>query len=126
DGEVCVITANAGPLVESLPGSLGARVLVAKCDMPVDVVADCLDAPHPVGELPNSCQAVSDRRSVSQYRLPNRNSRVSSGSSSTGVCLATETTTSGCPVSFTSASVDNLTRPLGATIRLHQLPKLSR
>src|SRR4029450_8074110 len=60
DGEVCVITANAGPLVESPPGSLGARVLVDQCDMQVDVVADCLDAPHPVGELPNSCQAVSD------------------------------------------------------------------
>src|SRR4029434_2401324 len=45
DGEVRVITANAGPLLESLPGRLaGARVLVAKCDIPVDEIADRLDA----------------------------------------------------------------------------------
>src|SRR4029434_6932141 len=46
DGEVRVITAHTVPLVEGLPRRLGAaRVLVAKSDMAVDVIADRLDAP---------------------------------------------------------------------------------
>ena len=45
DGEVREITADAGPLIESLPGRLrGARMLVVKLDMPMDKVADRLDA----------------------------------------------------------------------------------
>ena len=45
DGEVRVITADAGPLIESLPGRLrGARMLVTKSDMLMDKVADRLDA----------------------------------------------------------------------------------
>jgi hypothetical protein len=45
DGEVRVITADAGPFIESLPGCLrGAGVLVTKDDMLMDEIADGLDA----------------------------------------------------------------------------------
>ena len=43
-----------------------------------------------------------------------------------GVCTAVGTTGSGKPLSFTSASVRSVSRPRGATIRLHQLPNRSR
>ena len=45
DGEVRVIAADAGPLLESLPGRLrGAGVLVTEGDMLMDEIADGLDA----------------------------------------------------------------------------------
>lgn len=45
DREVRVITADAGPLIESLPGRpCGAGVLVTKGDMLMDEIADGLDA----------------------------------------------------------------------------------
>jgi hypothetical protein len=81
---------------------------------------------HPGGEFPKSSQAAWDSRSVSQYRLPNRNNRVSSGRFCTGICWAAAVTSSGLPVSLTIASVESRIWPGGATIRVHQLPKPSR
>jgi hypothetical protein len=64
--------------------------------------------------------------SVSQYRLPKRKTSASSGKSCIECCCAEVATRSGAPESLTTAVFAILIRPLGATIRLHQLPKLSR
>jgi len=51
---------------------------------------------------------------------------VSSGSASTGVCVAPAATTSGNPLSLIRASAVIRVSPAGATMRLHQLRKESR
>ena len=67
DGQMREVAADALALVEGLPRRLGrARVLRSRSDVAVDVVADRLHAPRAVGALPNSDQAMSDSRSVSQ------------------------------------------------------------
>ena len=62
------IAAHAARDCETLPKQLrpGPRVFVAKGDAPMHIVADGLDAAPASGVLPNSDQAISDRRSVSQ------------------------------------------------------------
>src|SRR5438552_1645177 len=77
--------------------------------------------PHPMGDLPKSCHAIGESRSVSQYRLPRRKRNVSPGSSSTGTWRAPGTTGSGRPLSFTMASEKIRMCPGGGTIRVHQL-----
>src|ERR1700736_2042698 len=80
DGEVRIIAADAFPLVEGFKGRLGGtRVLVAERDMVVNKIADRLNPCPARRRIPNRFQAIWDSRSVSQYRLPRRNIRVSSG-----------------------------------------------
>ncbi len=51
---------------------------------------------------------------------------MSDGSSSTAVSRAAKAWGSPPPVSRTMVSVFSVKRPAGATMRLHQFPKLSR
>jgi len=57
---------------------------------------------------------VSDSRSVSQYRLPNKKSRVSSGKSFISRCWAKGASTFGSPESLMTALALNRIRPVGA------------
>jgi hypothetical protein len=79
---------------------------------------------------PNSRHAASDRRSVSQWRLPSTKGSVSVGSVATGSSAAPWSVASGAPSSWMSSwmtpSIQSVKRPGGPTRRAHQLPKPSR
>src|SRR3954471_4729439 len=81
---------------------------------------------QPSGVLEKRFHAKSLNRSVSQYRLPNRNTRVSSGRCSTLCCQELGSACSSNPESRTVASAVNVRVPCGATSREHQFPKPSR
>ncbi len=117
DREMRVVAADALPLREHLPRrSRRAGVRVVERDVVMHVVANGL---HPqgarCGDFSKSDQATSESRSVSQYRLPRRNCRHSSGRSCTACCRSDSTGGSGRPESFTIALADSRIRPGGAT-----------
>ena len=73
-----IIPADAGAIAEGFPSRpAGAGVFVAEGDVLVNVIADGLDAAQSSGVCPNSDQAISPSRSVSQYRLPRSNTKAS-------------------------------------------------
>src|SRR5450631_1975256 len=76
--------------------------------------------------LPNIAQAVGATSSVSQYRLGNRYTKVSSGRDSTVCSYARGDTGSARPLSPIKPSAVMQNRPGGATTRVHQLPYPSR
>ena len=67
-------------LLICFPSGLGrARVFVSEFEVVVYEVANGLHAAPSKRTAANNLQAISDRWSVSQYRLPSKNTRVSSG-----------------------------------------------
>ena len=63
NGEVCIVAADAGPVVKSFQGrAVHARVLMAEQDMSMGIVANRLNSAHPVGACPKRFHAISDSR----------------------------------------------------------------
>ena len=106
----------------------GVGVLIAEGDAVMHENTWCLaPTPQPRGVPPNNDQAVSDSRSVSRIAAAEQEQQQSpAGRSAIAHSSADGATASVSPLSRTIASVDKVSRPAGATIRLQILPKLSR
>ena len=90
DGQVGVVAADPDALVEHLPvpSWWGAHSDNRKRYGCEQNRRSSVRGAHPGGDWLKRSQAAWDSRSVSQYRLPSRKTRVSSGRSSTACCCA--------------------------------------
>lgn len=102
-------------------------MLVSERDALMDEIADCLNAGPTRRSLAEQFPGqVQQLVAVAEAACQEEDESLVGQSSSTATWLAVGNTGSGNPVSLTTASVVMHTRPAGARILLHQLPKPSR
>jgi hyperosmotically inducible protein len=80
EAEEAALLASAATGVKNVKNELVTRYTATRSDQEIKMA---WTRPQPSGVFSNRPHAVSESRSLSQYRLPSRNTSVSSGSSST-------------------------------------------
>src|SRR3984893_2124594 len=124
NGKMREITADAGPVVKSFQRRpCHARVLVAEREMSMNVVADCLNPAPSSWPLPEEIPRRLGQSIGFAIPAAEQEDKRVLGQIRHGNLLGLGKMTSGSPVSLTSALAETRVRPLGATMRVHQLPK---
>jgi hypothetical protein len=124
---VRIVPADAGAIAISFPRRPGgARVFVAEGNVLVNVVADGLNPAQGERDFPEQRPCDLGKAVGLVIAAAQQEHQALVGQILDGVLLYSASELIRLAVSLTIPLADSRVRPLGATIRLHQLPKPSR